>query len=78
MYVAFDSSFETLLNLNKLCNSIEYDVRSTSDVLSVFSTGCYYVSLFKDHGKKFVFDTLVKNSDFILSDKGYTGILNDF
>ena len=86
VYVALDSKFETLLNLNKLCNSIEYDVRfgrSSSDVLSVIqmlyvSTGCDYVSFFKDHGKKSFFDTFVKNSDFILADKGYTGTLNDF
>ena len=38
VYVTLDSRFETFLNLSKLCNSIEYDVRlgrSTSHVLSV-------------------------------------------
>ena len=86
VFVALDSKFETLLNLNKLCNSIEYDVRFgrlSSDLLSVIQmlyvcTGCDYVSFFKDHGKKSFFDTFVKNSDFILTDKGYTGSLKDF
>ena len=86
VYVALDNTFETLLNLNKLSYSIRYDEkfgRSLPDVLSIIqmlyvSTGCDYISFFKDHGKKSFFDTFAKNSEFISAGRSFKGTLGDF
>ena len=86
VYVALDSTFVTLLNLNTLSCSIRYDIklgRSLPDVLYVIqmlyaSTGCDYVSFFKGHGKTSFFDTLLKDSEFISAGRNYKGTLSDF
>ena len=85
IFVALDSQLESVLDMGKFSVSLKYDDKlgnSVPDILPTVqmlyvSTGCDYVSFFKDHGKKSFFDTFCKNANFISSGKEpYTGTLS--
>ena len=86
IFMALDEKFETLMNLNLFSHLIKYDtsfVSSVPNVLSAIqmlyvSTGCDYVSFFKNHSKRSFFGTFVKKVDFISSGPNLKGSLSDF
>lgn len=87
IFVALDSQFESVLDMEKFSLFLKYDEKfgsSVQDILPAIqvlyvATGCDYVSFFKDHGKKSFFDTFCKNAEFISSGKApFTGSLSQF